>query len=478
MYLIESLSNTTSAALLSFQQSLQEKSKEVTTTQGLFEIEQQEGRYQSESASTLDSYNSYYNKWKTNHFDPELEKMQVKEQEAQHVFQQEEENRQSILNHPVIKDAQKDVESKQKELLAKEKLLEEKRLAKSTLERKKKRSKRSSKNVMNLKMMEATLENLQMEVRNIESQQMEYNDLKIEKEEDIETLNISEMREELETECKNVVEAEKDYHNAKERRKEVEERQISVQDDHSRYEGNLLKEQITQKSLLQQVNLTQNQISVIKESNREKEEEIRILDDSDNPEEDIRSFKTNDSSKSASSQRQYSRTARHKGAEFSEEKLFEDGDITSFNDHWQKEDAIPEESEGNSSLDEITPRRLEEDQEEIARFEEELMSGRQITDEDLDTVEELPSMIEEVEQFATLKKEPKLHLSHISSVNNSRDDTNFMSPQGDMNQDEGPKVPMLNLGKLLEKDNGLGAIGGLKKTKGFSSKFNARRARA
>jgi len=206
-------------------------------------------------------------------------------------------------------------------------------------------------------------------------QQMEYNDLKIEREEEIQNLNISEMREELEYECKNVVEAEKDYQNAKERRKEVEENQIQILDDHSRYEENLLKEQSNQKSLLKQVNLTQNQISMIKESNREKEEELRILDDSDTNEEDIRSFKTNDSSKSASSQRQYPRSARHR-VDFDDQKLFEEGDITSFNDHWQKEDAIPEESEGNSSIDGITPRRLEEDEEEIAKINEELMSGR------------------------------------------------------------------------------------------------------
>lgn len=40
--------------------------------------------------------------------------MQAKEQEVQSVFEQDEENRQSILNHPEIKDAQKNVESRQK----------------------------------------------------------------------------------------------------------------------------------------------------------------------------------------------------------------------------------------------------------------------------------------------------------------------------------------------------------------------------
>ena len=86
MYLIESLSNTTSAALLSFQQSLQEKTKEVTTTQGLFEIDQQENRYQSETASTLDSYNSNFNRWKSNIIDPGLERFAEEKEKAAEAF--------------------------------------------------------------------------------------------------------------------------------------------------------------------------------------------------------------------------------------------------------------------------------------------------------------------------------------------------------------------------------------------------------
>ena len=111
--------------------------------------------------------------------------------------------------------------------------------------------------------------------------------------------------------------------------------------------------------------------------------------------------------------------------------LFEEEDLKGY--QWQVDEQIPEEADEASSVggDEITPRRLEEDQEELARINEELTSARQgIKKTFMETQPIIP------------KK--KLQISHISSVNNSRDETHFMSPTSAGNI----SIPLLPLSKV------------------------------
>ncbi len=152
---------------------------------------------------------------------------------------------------------------------------------------------------------------------------------------------------------------------------------------------------------MQHVNRKSLDISQVKERVSEKRMSLdRALNESS---EDATSYKTNDSSRSGSSR--FSLKYQQE-----EGPIFEEGELS----HWRKWDEIPEEADEASSVgDEITPRRLEEDQEEIARINEELNSARM----DKPQLKHLPT-----------PGKKNLHLSHISSVNNSRDETAFMSP--------------------------------------------------
>ena len=104
---------------------------------------------------------------------------------------------------------------------------------------------------------------------------------------------------------------------------------------------------------------------------QEKEFNLSRLNDSSSIDEETISHRTNDSSRSAGSNRFSSFKA-------SDNIIFEDDDeLKGY--HWKVEE-IPEEADEASSVggDDVTPRRLEEDQEELARINEELNSARQV----------------------------------------------------------------------------------------------------
>jgi len=155
---------------------------------------------------------------------------------------------------------------------------------------------------------------------------------------------------------------------------------------------------------------------------QEKEFNLSRLDDSSLEEETV-SHKTNDSSRSGGS----SKFSSFKTSE----PIFEEDEMKGL--QWKGlDDMIPEEADEASSVggDEITPRRLEEDQEEIARINEELNSARNAK--------------KGFHETQPINHKKNLHLSHISSVNNSRDETHFMSPTSAGNI----SIPVLHLSKV------------------------------
>jgi hypothetical protein len=199
-----------------------------------------------------------------------------------------------------------------------------------------------------------------------------------------------------------------------------------VLSDSKRLELSLTKEKEVREELKMEMNRKSLEISEIKsrvldKNNTLNESEVEL---------DTVSYNTNDSSRSGNSSR-----FSFKFPPASEEFIFDEGD----NNPWKVE-AIDEEDGETSSVggDEITPRRLEEDQEEMARINEELNSARMQKKFDVGKGLQLTS------------KKPDLHLSHISSVNNSRDETAFMSPTS-AGHIPNIKIPTLQLDKIHAK---------------------------
>ena len=113
--------------------------------------------------------------------------------------------------------------------------------------------------------------------------------------------------------------------------------------------------------------------------------------------------------------------------------VYEDTDISSIGPSHKHWDEIPEESDENSSMDETTPRRLEEAKEEEARLQEELISGtkaqQKVSELLLKVRQWTPGSNSVYNTTLCSSKKESLMLSQISSLNNSWEDNNlFASP--------------------------------------------------
>ena len=134
--------------------------------------------------------------------------------------------------------------------------------------------------------------------------------------------------------------------------------------------------------------------------------------------------------------------------------LFDETEISSFGAIQRQWDEIPEESDENSSIDEITPRRLEEEKEEQARLLEELTSSTKNTVKAFEMPNDPKTKPDQNVVNVSTKRE-QLQISHISILEDSEDDcSHFMSPTTasdhlkNMNQ---ISIPTLDMSKVTNK---------------------------
>ena len=202
--------------------------------------------------------------------------------------------------------------------------------------------------------------NLKTEIERLENEKHDYGHSQVEKEDELNELQ--QQKEEFECrldESENAVKhLTSKLGELTERVKVSEKQRKSFNDAQVGLKQNLKLTESEREELLKIVNEKNNILDNQKDRIQEKEFNLSRLNDSSSIDEETISHRTNDSSRSAGS-------SRFSSMKQSDNIFEDDEDLKQY--QWKVEE-IPEEADEASSVggDDVTPRRLEEDQEELA----------------------------------------------------------------------------------------------------------------